>query len=181
MKEQERQRKVEEIKIKYSPSSSSSSSYLSAHGLSSLPPLSSFFLYALDISLPWAQKKKVFILGKRRMLKRKGEKNGGNSAPPPPPPPPETKRMFAERGLIRRVRTKKEKCSLIECRNLIWAAIMGFDFFSLGGGDDESYQRKSLVSQTLILLFWRVFQTCSQDRMRSLFDFSKVVTQRRRI
>ncbi len=132
MKEQERQRKVEEIKIKYSPSSSSSSSYLSAHGLSSLPPLSSFFLYALDISLPWAQKKKVFILGKRRMLKRKGEKNGGNSAPPPPPPPPETKRMFAERGLIRRVRTKKEKCSLIECRNLIWAAIMGFDF--LGGG-----------------------------------------------
>ncbi len=86
------------------------------------------------------------------MLKRKGEKNGGNSAPPPPPPPPETKRMFAERGLIRRVRTKKEKCSLIECRNLIWASIMGFDFFS-GGGNDESYQRKSLVSQTLILLF----------------------------
>ncbi len=51
-----------------------------------------------------------------------------------------------------RVRTKKEKCSLIECRNLIWASIMGFDFFS-GGGNDESYQRKSLVSQTLILLF----------------------------
>ncbi len=90
------------------------------------------------------------------MLKRKGEKNGGNSAPPPPPPPPpETKRMFAERGLIRRVRTKKEKCSLIECRNLIWAAIMGFDFF--WGGNDESYQRKSLVSQTLILLFLTSF------------------------